>query len=263
MRVFIFSVSILFLFNQKAYTENVIGPESLDSLRGKKILLAGATGKNGRHILYLLSELGLDFYPTSRDIVKAKNVFGQHFNWIEADVTKPESFKRALEEIDIVISAVATMMPFGKNRSEQVDYYGTKNLLNLSKQSGVTRFIIITSSSSGVKDHFLNKFFNNMLMWKAEAEKILVNSGLEYVIVCPSVINDNPGRLKSIRLIPRPLYQAGMEIGREDLAAVVVAAAGHPDASNRVFTVINEEKEYSNLWLSTFKDLPKSLNHPK
>ena len=54
-----------------------------------------------------------------------------------------------------------------------------------------------------------------------------------------------------------------MEIGREDLASVVVAAAGHPDARNRVFTVVNEEKKYSNLWLSTFKDLPKSLNHPK
>jgi len=263
MRVFIVSISILLLLSEKSYSENVIGAEALDNLRGKKILLAGATGKNGRHILYLLSELGLEFYPTSRDILKAKKKFGENFNWIEADVTKPQSLKRALEEIDIVISAVATMMPFGKNRSEQVDFYGTKNLLKFSKESGVTRFIIITSSSSGVKDHFLNKFFNNMLIWKAEAEKILVNSGLEYVVVCPSVINDNLGRLKSIRLIPRPLYQAGMEIGREDLASVVVAAAGHPDARNRVFTVVNEEKKYSNLWLSTFKDLPKSLNHPK
>ena len=80
MRVFIVSISILLLLSEKSYSENVIGAEALDNLRGKKILLAGATGKNGRHILYLLSELGLEFYPTSRDILKAKKKFGENRN---------------------------------------------------------------------------------------------------------------------------------------------------------------------------------------
>ncbi len=239
-----------------------IGEPALANLMGKTILLGGATGKNGRYVLKRLHDLGLTVRAMSRDVEDAKDDFGAHYDWVEADVTKPETLAAAVEGVDIVISAVATAMPFGGNRSEKVDYEGTINLSRAAQAAGATRFVIITSSVSGTKDHFLNTVGGNVLIWKGKAEQVLVDSGLEYVVVGPAGIDDRPGGQQAIALIPRSEYQSGMVIGREDLAAVVIAAAGHPEAANRVFTATNKEGPPSDAWLASFGSLPSELNLP-
>ena len=239
-----------------------IGEEALANLQGKTILLEGATGKNGSVVLKRLGELGLKVRAMSRNAEDAKEEFGSQYDWVEADVTKPETLTKAVEGVDIVISAVATSWPMGSNRSEKVDYEGTINLSKAAKAAGATRFVIITSSSSGVKDHFLNTIGGDVLIWKGKAEQVLVDSGLEYVVVGPAGIDDRPGGVEAISLIPRSEYVAGMFIGREDLAAVTIAAAGRADASGRVFTATNAEGAASDAWLEPFAVLPTELNLP-
>ena len=207
------------------------GEEALANLRGKTILLAGATGRNGSHVLRQLHDLGLDVRAMTRNVERAIENHGSRYNWIKADVTQPETLTAAVEGVDIVINAVASATPIGSNRPELADYEGTKNLSRAAKDAGATRFVIITSSNSGVKDHFLNTVGGNVLIWKGKAEEVLVESGLEYVVVGPAGIDDSPGGEKAISLIPRSEYQPGMVIGRDDLATVTVAAAGHPDAA--------------------------------
>ena len=113
-----------------------------------------------------------------------------------------------------------------------------------------------------MKDHFLNTIGGDVLIWKGKAEQVLVNSGMEYVVVGPAGIDDSPGGEREIQLIPRSEYESGMFIGRHDLAAVVIAAAGHPDAANRVFTATNADNPASADWLFSFASLPTELNLP-
>lgn len=239
-----------------------VGVEALAGLEGKTVLLGGATGSNGRHVLKHLHDLGINVRAMSRDIEAARDEIGSQYQWVEADVTKPETLAAAVEGVDIVISAIATSWPVGSNRSEKVDFEGTVNLSAAAKAAGATRFVIITSSSSGTKEHFLNTIGGNVLIWKGKAEEVLVASGLEYVVVGPAGIDDDPGGKEAIALIPRSEYEAGMFIGREDLAAVVIAAAGHPEAANRVFTATNTDGAASDAWLSSFESLPSELNLP-
>lgn len=239
-----------------------IGDEALANLQGKTILLAGATGKNGRHILTQAHDLGLDVRAMTRNVDKAIKNFGSQHSWIKADVTDPASLTGAVEGVDVVISAVATAMPFGSNSSEKVDFEGTRNLAEAAKAAGATRFIIITSSNSGVKDHFLNTIGGDVLIWKGKAEQILVDSGMEYVVLAPAGIDDRPGGEKAISLIPREDYESGMFIGRDDMASVALAAAGLPSAANRVFTATNTDAAASDDWLSLFAGLPSDLNLP-
>lgn len=262
MRLTLLAVMLMFAPLAAQAEQASIGEEALSNLQGKKILLAGATGKNGRYVLKRLGELGLDVRAMSRDIEDAAYEFGSQYDWVEADVTNPETLTKALEGVDIVISAVATAWPMGSNRSEKVDYEGTVNLSKAAKAAGATRFVIITSSSSGVKDHFLNKIGGDVLIWKGKAEQVLVGSGLEYVIVGPAGIDDSPGGEKAISLIPRSEYESGMFIGREDMATVIIAAAGRADASGRVFTSTNAEGPPSDAWLDRFAVLPTDLNLP-
>ncbi len=238
------------------------GDETLANLRGKTILLAGATGRNGSHVLRQLHDLGITVKAMTRNVERAIENHGSQYNWIKADVTQSETLIAAVDGVDIVINAVASATPIGSNRPELADYEGTKNLSKAAKDAGATRFVIITSSNSGVKDHFLNTVGGNVLIWKGKAEEVLVDSGMEYVVVGPAGIDDSPGGEKAISIIPRSDYQSGMFIGRDDLATVTIAAAGHPDAANRVFTATNADGAASDAWLSSFASLPTELNLP-
>ncbi len=256
-RLFVLFVSYAFLIGSAAADDQT--DPILKTLNPKTILLAGATGNNGSEILRQLTDLGVKVRAMTREKAGAAEEHGVPYNWVEADVTKPETLTAAMEDVDIVISAVATMMPIGSNRSELVDYEGTKNLIAAAKAAGVERFIIITSAHSGEESHWLNYIGGNVLVWKGEAEKELVASGLDYVIIAPSVITDESGGTKSIQLIHRDNYEDGMTISRADMAKVIIAAACHPDAANKIVTIANSDTAPSDDWQNAFADLPSEL----
>lgn len=237
-------------------TRQVVGEPALEALKGKVILLAGATGNNGSVVLRQLGELGLKVRAMSRDVESARAEFGSQYEWVQADVTDPASLRRALQGVDIVISAVATAMPIGGNRPEKVDYEGTINLARAAKAAGVQRFVIITSSVSGKRGGVLNFIVGDVLVWKGKAEEALVASGVPYVVVGPAGMNSDPGGQKKIAVIPRKQYQAGMFVSREDLASVVIAVAGLPGAVNRAFTVTNREAVPDAAWQKNLATMP-------
>ena len=51
--------------------KELLGSRVLESLRGTRLLLAGATGRNGRVVLRQMLDLGLEVRATSRDPVAA------------------------------------------------------------------------------------------------------------------------------------------------------------------------------------------------
>ncbi|MCB2107017.1 MAG: SDR family oxidoreductase [Rhodobacteraceae bacterium] len=227
------------------------------------VLLAGATGKNGSYILKQLTE-GADrpyrVRAMTRDVAKAKQKFGDIAEWVEADVTKPETLQGVFDGVTYIIDAkAAPLNPLGDS-PEQVDLQGTQNMIAAAKAAtkeggGVKKYVIITSSVSGTKDHFLNKIGRDVLIYKALAEDALMASGIPYVIVGPSGMTDDPPG-KEIVLIPRSEYKSGTKITRADTARVCIAALSNPDANNRVFSVHNGDGPYSDDWQNAFATLP-------
>jgi len=251
------ATTFLFLASmvQAMEISDVVGEEALEALRGQTILLAGATGNNGSAVLRQLGELGLNPRAMSRNIAKAREKFGDTYEWVQADVTDPASLSKVMQDVDVVISAVATMMPFGGNRPEKVDYEGIVNLVNAAKAAGARRIVLITSSHSGNEDHFFN-WFGNMMIWKGRGEQAAIESGLEYVIIGPAAIEFEPGGQQAIRLEPRADYERGQMIKVGDLASVVIAAAALPQAANRLFSVYNADTPAVAGWQSQFADMP-------
>lgn len=238
-----------------ATPQEVVGAQALENLQGKTILLAGATGNNGGAVREQLTELGVRVRAMSRNADKARDKYGDNHDWVSADVTQPESLGPAVEGVDVVIWAVATMMPWGGNRPEMIDYQGVVNMANAAKAAGVSRMVMITSSVSGSEDSMLN-WVGDMLIWKARGEEAVMNSGLEYVVVGPSAIEFEAGGNAPIRMIPRSEYARGQSITSGDLASVVIAAAALPEAANRVFSVNNGEGAPELDWQAQFADLP-------
>ncbi len=222
------------------------------------VLLAGATGKNGSMVLKALNALPGAPYEVramTRDSAAAVSKFGSIANWYEADVLKPETLTKVMAGVDFIIDAKAATGILGDSRPEMVDLEGTKNMIAAAKAVGVKKYVIITSSVSGQKDHFLNKIGRNVLIYKGEAEDALMASGLNYTIVGPSGMNDDPAG-KEIKLIPRKDYVAGMQITRADTAIVCIEALVNAGASNKAFTIINGEGPATETWKQLYASMP-------
>ncbi len=222
------------------------------------VLVAGGTGKNGSVIVKALAALPGQPYVVramTRDKEAAVKKFGNVADWRQADVLKPETLTPALQGVTYIIDAKAATGILGDNIPEKVDLEGTKNMVAAAKAAGVKKYVIITSSVSGQKDHFLNKVGRDVLIYKGLAEEALIASGIPYVIVGPSGMTDEPAG-KEIKLIARKDYMAGQKITRADTAAVCIEALSNSAADNKAFTVINGDGPANPAWPKNFAEMP-------
>lgn len=234
--------------------------EGAPTAQAKKpvVLLVGATGSNGSVVLKQLQALSGQPYEVramSRDAASAVSKYGKTANWFEADVLKPETLTKVVHGVDYIIDAKAATGVLGDNRPEAVDLEGTKNMIAAAKASGVKHYVIITSSVSGQKNKFLNLILRDVLIYKGLAEEALISSGLNYTIVGPAAMNNDPPG-KQIKLIPRKDYVRGQKITRADTAAVCIEAMTNPDAVNKAFSIHNGEIPDTGAWKQSFTALP-------
>ena len=139
----------------------------------------------------------------------------------------------------------------GPNDPEQVDWIGTRYLIDAAGRIGVKHYVMISAASAGNPDSPLNARFGNVLIWKGRAEDYLRNSGLAYTIVRGPGLRDNPGGQK-----PIVLEQGGSGrrlLEREDLATVTVATLDNEAAFGKTFVARNAESV-------TTIDLTRQLN---
>ena len=81
-----------------------------------------------------------------------------------------------------------------------MDYYGTVNLIEACRKRGVNRFVIITSIlvNGAAMGQLLNpayiilNVFGLVLVAKLQAEKYIRNSGINYTIIRPGGLRNDP-----------------------------------------------------------------------
>jgi hypothetical protein len=121
----------------------------------------------------------------------------------------------------------------------QVDYEGTKNLVDVAKAIGIEHFVMVSSLCVSRFLHPLNLFWL-VLYWKKQAEDYLQASGLTYTIV-------RPGGLKNEDADDRPLIMAPADtlfegnIPRLKVAETCVEALYQPAARNKIVEIIAQE----------------------
>lgn len=111
----------------------------------RKVLVAGATGYLGHHIVNELINSGEDVFALARNAEKLRQTGLSDTQIRIAEVTSPDSLKGCCEDVDIVISCVGiTRQKDGFNYMD-VDYQGNCNLLEEALRAGVEKFIYISA----------------------------------------------------------------------------------------------------------------------
>lgn len=108
----------------------------------EKILITGATGRVGKHLVNALLNQG----EKVRALVKEKTVENENVEIFYGDLLDKESLKKAVENVDIIYHLAAVVDYLApKDIMFDVNVIGTKNLLEVSKAK---KFIYLSSTAS-------------------------------------------------------------------------------------------------------------------
>ncbi len=221
---------------------------------GETVLVAGATGRLGSHLIQLLYDAGYTVRGMSRDPSQAELRYGDQYDWIAADLTVPDTLPAAVAGVDRVICAVASNNPSGPNNPETVDYGGTRNLIDASVAAGVKQFVLVSSVGVTQRFHLLNLTYGEVLIWKRKAEEHLRASGLVYTIVRPGGLRPGPASVEGVA-IAQGDAKGGSYIFLPDAAAVIVATIGNPNADAKTFEILNDREQSADAWRDDFAPL--------
>jgi uncharacterized protein YbjT (DUF2867 family) len=221
------------------------------------VVIAGATGQSGIHVVKQLAAKGYQVRALVRDDAKAARAHGDLAVWMTGDVREPSTLEAVFAGARYGVSAIGAREREGPNNFEQVDWLGNRNLIEAAKAAGVEHYVMMTSGSAGVGDWNdpQVKRFGAGRLWKAKAEEHLRQSGLSYTVVAPGGLRDYSGGEKGILLKPRSQYHVGV-ISRADVAAVIVECITNASCARKTITVVNTDAAAPRAWLSELAAVP-------
>lgn len=191
-----------------------------------KILVVGATGGTGRLIVRRALALGYDVAALVRSPEKASALKGATL--IVGDVRDETTLRDALNGRSAVISALGT--PASPFRQVTLLSNATRALVRAMKIAQVARLVCITGIGAGDSTGHGGFFFDNLILPlllrnvyadKNRQEAIVRDSGLDWILVRPSILNDKPGH-NIVRSLTDLSGFHGGTISREDVAKFVV-----------------------------------------
>lgn len=207
------------------------------------ILVTGASGYLGSHITRRLSAAGYAVRAMVRSRAAAEKegrLSGLELDWLEADVTRPETLVPALEGVTTVVHTVAVAIEKGRATYELVNTQGTINVVQAMQVANVHRLVYISQlgADAGLPYRFLAS--------KGRAEDYVKASGLDWTSFQPSVIWGPEDEFANsfARLIPLtpvifPIVgdeQARFEpVWVEDVATAVLRSVEDPSTIGEVY----------------------------
>lgn len=231
------------------------GSQAVSADGNRLVVVAGATGGTGRALVSSLLDEGYTVRALVRDEPRARIVLGDKVEYVEADVRDYASLEPVVAGARYLISAIGSTRSDPENSPEAVDFGGVRNLALAAADAGVAQFVLVSSAGVTQEDHFLNKAFDNVLIWKFRGEEALRESGVPYTIVRPGGLVNTPGGIEAL-VFAQGDTTAG-RISREDVALICVAALGLPEAINKSFETYSSETAGANDWTEMFAALER------
>jgi len=161
-----------------------------------KLLIIGSTGGTGRELVKQALEQGYEVTAFARTPSKL-GISHHNLCIAQGDVTDQASVEAAVAGQDAVLCALGTRVI----RKNTIQSEGTRNIIQAMQRTGVKRLVVETSLDLGDSRGQLGFLFahviratllRNIFEDKELQERIVRESGLDWTIVRPAMLNDGP-----------------------------------------------------------------------
>jgi uncharacterized protein YbjT (DUF2867 family) len=205
-----------------------------------KILVVGATGSIGRHVVTEALARGHAVRALVRDTRKGR-LLGDAVDLAIGDLTEKAGLDMAVEGADAIVFTHGSHGG-GKLGSERVDYGGVRNVLSAL---GPRKAHIALMTAIGVTNR--TGSYNRSTEahdWKRRSERLVRASGHPYTIVRPGWFDYNDADQEKLVLLQGDERQSGTPedgvIARKQIAQVLVASLTSEAAVNKTFELVAE-----------------------
>jgi len=205
------------------------------------ILVTGATGFLGRHVVKALRTRGKEVRCLVRTAARARAVADYQVELAYGDVLDPSALNKAMSGVDAVVHLVAIIREKRNQSFDLINRHGTEMAARAAKEAGVNRFVHV--SAIGAQDNPDYPY----LYSKWQGEQAVINSGLNYTIFRPSIqfgdgdefINTLAGLVSAFPMIP--VVGSGkvrlQPISVEEVGAMVSLVVDNPHFGGRIIEI--------------------------
>ncbi|MEA2286232.1 MAG: hypothetical protein QOJ21_2275 [Solirubrobacteraceae bacterium] len=196
------------------------------------VVIAGGHGQIALRLARMLAARGDRVRALIRNPDHAADVRAAGAEPVLADL-EHDDIGEAAAGADAVVFAAGAGPGSGPERKRTVDLGGALKLIDAARAGGVRRYVMV--SAIGARDpRSGTEAMRPYLDAKADADAALRESGLDFTIVRPGLLTDEPGT---------GLVSAGgrlerADITRDDVAAVIVGVLDEPRTIGRTFDVV-------------------------
>lgn len=194
-----------------------------------KVFIIGAAGGVGRRLVQQLTQRGHEALAMHRNPEQAselaalggKPVFG---DLLTLDVA---SLANSMRGSDVVVFSAGAGGKGGMEMTNAIDGHGLELAVAAAKEANLQRFLLVSAFPEAGRGKQMPERFENYMAVKKRADVHLAESGLDWVILRPGTLTDEPGDGK-VRLGPAIPYG---KVARDNVAEALAELVERPRAS--------------------------------
>jgi uncharacterized protein YbjT (DUF2867 family) len=198
------------------------------------VVVAGGHGKIAQRLLRLLAERGDRARGLIRNPDHAADLQEIGADPVVCDMEREDDLAPFVEGADAVVFAAGAGPGSGPERKRTVDLGAAVKLIEAAKSNGISRYVIVSSVGADDPERGSEQM-RPYLQAKHDADQALEASGLDYTIVRPGRLTDDPGTGR-VRAGPDIGYG---EVPRDDVAATLLAALDEPVTVGKTFVLLS------------------------
>jgi nucleoside-diphosphate-sugar epimerase len=200
------------------------------------VVVGGGHGKIALRLLRLLAERGDRGRGLIRNPDHASDLEAAGAEPVLCDLEREDDVAAFVAGADALVFAAGAGPGSGPARKQTVDLGGAVKLIEAARANGIPRFVIVSSIGVDRPERWSDEM-RPYYEAKAEADRQVKASGLDWTIVRPGRLTDAPGTGR---------IQAGTDIGygnvtRDDVAATLAAVLGADNTIGKAFVLLEGE----------------------
>lgn len=201
------------------------------------IAIAGGHGQIALHLERRLAAAGHTSTAIIRNPDHAADVreAGAEPAVLDLEATTATRLSEVVSGADAVVFAAGAGPGSGAARKQTMDRDGALLLIAAAQLAGTTRYVMVSAMSADDADPHSDDVFQIYLAAKGAADAALRESGLDWTVVRPGRLTDEPGtgEVSAGRSLERGA------IPREDVAAVIASTLEDPSTIGMTFDVVS------------------------
>ena len=206
---------------------------SLGIVEAVDVAIVGGHGKIALRLLALLAQRGDRARGVIRNPDHAPDLERRGAEAVICDIER-EELTEAVNGAEAVVFAAGAGAGSGPERKRTVDLGGAVKLIEAAKANGVSRYLMVSAIGANRPERWSEQM-RPYYEAKSQADAAVERSGLDFTIVRPGMLTDDPG--SGLVEIAERIERSG-SIARDDVAAVLVELLGTENAAGLSFDLL-------------------------